>query len=408
MPLPVTKVFIAFNLTASGGNLFTLNDTTKGALNSAFVLGGDILRDVTQYVSSVSITRGKSRELDRFTAGTASVVLHNESRIFDPFNSAGTFFGQILPRKQIVIETNGVRTFTGYVDDWDFTYDISGKSFAIVSAIDGFSILSAAELSSFTTTSQLSSTRVSTILNRPEVAWPIALRDIETGLSTLQSDVIPQNTNVLQYLQLIETTENGRLFMSRDGKVVFDSRANRPPTTLVIFADDATALAIPFQNITVMYGSENLFNRVTVTRLGGTAQTANSTPSQSAYGISSFTVDGVLFTSDSESLNFANYLAGIYDEPELRFDSITVNIANLTDLQSANLINLEMGDVIQVKFKPNQTGTQIVQYALVQGISHTIGIADHEIILNLSSIAYFPFILNDPIYGVLNSGVLIY
>ena len=102
-----TKVYIGFDLSAAGGNLFTLNDTTKGVLDAAYVLGGDVLTDVTEYVASVSVSRGKSRELDRYTAGNASVTLHNDSRIFDPFNAASPYFTQILPRKPIVIETNG-------------------------------------------------------------------------------------------------------------------------------------------------------------------------------------------------------------------------------------------------------------------------------------------------------------
>lgn len=88
MAVPATRVFIAFNLTASGGTYFVLNDTVKGKLNSTYVLGGDVLVDVTNYVASVSVSRGKSRELDRYTAGNASVTLHNDSRIFDPFNTS--------------------------------------------------------------------------------------------------------------------------------------------------------------------------------------------------------------------------------------------------------------------------------------------------------------------------------
>lgn len=408
MAIPQTKVFIAFDLSFSGNGLFILNDTTQGLLDSAFVLGGDILQDVTQYVASVSINRGKSRELERYSAGQASVTLHNESRIFDPFNSVGIYFGQILPRKQLVIQTNGELTFSGYVDDWDFTYDIGGKSFASVSAIDGFSLLSGAELSSFTTTSQLSSDRVTAILNRSEVAWPIANRNIETGLSTFQADTVAINTNALSYLQLVETTENGRLFMSRDNKLTFDSRANRPPTSPVIFADDGTALSIPYQNISVMYGSENLFNRVTITRNGGTAQVANSTTSQTTFGISALSIDSLLFNDDTDTLRFAEYLVGAYDEPELRIDTITVNLASLDSLQVQNLTTLDMGDVIQVKFTPNQTGSQIVQNSMVQGISHSIGIDTHEITISMASIEYFPFILDDAVYGLLDSGILTY
>ena len=198
MAVPDTKVYIGFTLPAGGGTSFILNDTTKGKLDSIYVLGGDVLTDVTSYVASVSIDRGKSRELDRYTAGHASITLHNDTRVFDPFNTASAYYGNIVPRKPIAIETNGDRVFTGFIDDWDLTYDISGKSYASISAVDGFLRLSVAELDSFTTTSQLSSARVTAILDRPEVSWPNAKRSIATGLTTLQADIIAENTNALQ------------------------------------------------------------------------------------------------------------------------------------------------------------------------------------------------------------------
>jgi hypothetical protein len=409
MAVPDTKVFIGFDLAASGGNLLTLNDTTKGKLNSTYVLGGDVLTDVTQYVASVSVNRGKSRELDRYTAGNASVTLHNDTRIFDPFNTSSIYYSQILPRKPIAIETNGDRVFTGFIDDWDLSYDISGKSFASVSAVDGFLRLSAAELDSFTATSQLSSDRITAILNRPEVAWPIANRAIATGLTTLQADVVPENSNALQYLQLVETTENGRFFIDRSGAVTFKNRLTIPPlTSTVTFADDATANAIGYTNIGVVYGSENLYNRVTITRAGGTPQVADSLASQNLYGIAAYSIDGVLLTTDTEALALAEYLVGLYDEPELRINEITVNLHDKTSTQVDNLLNIEIADVVNVIFTPNRIGTAINQYAIVTGIKNNIGIDRHELTFDLGSVSAFPLILDNPIYGRLGGSLPVY
>jgi hypothetical protein len=409
MAVPDTRVFIGFNLSASGGDLFTLDDTTKGLLDSVYVLGGDVLTDVTSYVASVSVNRGKSRELDRYTAGNASITLHNDSRIFDPFNTSSIYYGQIVPRKPIVIETNGDRVFTGFIDDWDLTYDISGKSFATVSAIDGFMRLSAAELDSFITTSQLSSDRVTAILNRSEVAWPIAQRDIQTGLTTLQADTVGENTNALQYLQLVDTTENGQLFMSRSGAVTFKNRAFNPSfISTVIFADDGTANAIPYSNIAVIYGSENLYNRVTITRNGGSPQVADSTTSQDAYGVASYSIDGLLLTTDTEAFNFASYLVGLYDQPELRINEVTVNLHDKTPEQVDQICLLEIADVIQVIFTPNQIGSPINQYAMVTGFSHDIGIDQHQVTVQLASVSVTNFVLDSAQFGILDSGILAY
>jgi hypothetical protein len=79
-------VEIAFDLSLAGaGDFFTLGDTVQGVIGgTAFPLAGDVLTDVTDDVRSVSIKRGRSRELDRFTAGQAQVVVDNRNRDYDP------------------------------------------------------------------------------------------------------------------------------------------------------------------------------------------------------------------------------------------------------------------------------------------------------------------------------------
>jgi hypothetical protein len=409
MANPETKVYIAFDLTASGGSYFALNDPIRGVLDSSYVLGGDVLVDVTSYVASVSIDRGKSRELDRYTAGNASVTLHNDDRTFDPFYSGSPFATQILPRKQVVIETNGIRQFTGYIDDWDLRYELGGKSFASISCIDGFLQLSSTQIDSFTTTSQLSGERIVAIINRPEVAWPAGERDIDAGQETLQADVVPENTNALQYLQLVESTEPGSLFMSKSGALTFRDRITIPPLVdTLIFADDGRAESVGYSDIEVVYGSENLYNRIVVTREGGTPQVADNPASQALYGVQTLSLDGLLLTSDADSLTLADYLLGRYDQPELRFSSLRVNLHDKETSDQAELLAVEIQDVLKIIFTPNGIGDAIDRYGLVTGIKHSIGIDTHTVTFDFGSVQDFPLILDDPIYGRLGGSLPLY
>jgi hypothetical protein len=409
MANPDTRVFIAFDLTASGGSFFALNDPVRGVLDSEYVLGGDVLVDVTNYVASVSINRGKSRELDRFTAGNASVTLHNDDRTFDPFYSDSPFFSQILPRKQVVIESNGIRQFTGYIDDWDLTYELGGKSFASISCIDGFMQLSATQLSEFTNVSQLSGSRIEAIINRPEVAWPAGERDIDAGQETLQADTVAENTNVLQYLQLIESTEPGALFMSKSGALTFRDRITIPPLVdTLIFADDGRAESVGYSDIEVVYGSENLYNRVIVTREDGLPQAIDNPASQAIYGVQTLSLDGLLLTTDADSLLLANYLLGRYDQPELRFSSLRVNLHDKNTSDQAELLAVEIQDVLKIIFTPNGIGDAIDRYGLVTGIKHSIGIDTHTVTFDFGSVQDFPLILDDPIYGRLGGALPLY
>lgn len=407
MATPDTRVFIAFDLTASGGTFFSLNDPVRGVLDSSYVLGGDVLVDVTDYVANVTISRGKSRELDQFQAGHATVTLHNDDRTFDPFYVNSPYHTQILPRKAIAIEINGERAFSGYIDDWDLSYDVSGKSFASVSAIDGFFLLTAAQLEGFTNVSQKSGERVVEILNRPEVAWSASLRDIDTGLATMQADTVDQNTNVLSYLQLVEKSENGALFMNKAGAITFRDRLTIPPLVdTVVFADDGTGIG--YTNIEVRYGSENLYNRVVVTNLGGTAQVADSLDSQDLYGVSAYSIDGILLTDDTKALELANYLVGRFDQPELRIESVTATLEDKNSVEVEALVSAEINDVIRVKFTPNKIGDAIDQYGIITGIEHNVTVDRHTVTIKLGSVQDFPLILDNPIYGRLGGSLPVY
>ena len=409
MSNPTTKVFIAFDLTASGGSFFALDDPVRGVLDSQYVLGGDVLVDVTNYVANVSISRGKSRELDRFTAGNAQVTLHNDDRTFDPFYELSPYRSQILPRKQVVIESNGIRQFSGYIDDWDLTYELGGKSYASITCIDGFLQLSATQIDSFTNVEQFSGERIEAIINRPEVAWPAGERDIDRGQETMQADVVPENTNALQYLQLVESTEPGALFMSKSGALTFRDRITIPPLVdTLIFADDGRAESVSYSDIQVIYGSENLYNRVVVTREGGTPQVADNPASQDIYGVQTLSLDGLLLTSDADALVLADYLLGRYDQPELRFSSLRVNLHDKNTADQAELLAVEIQDVIKIVFTPNGIGDAIERYGLVTGIKHSIGIDTHTVTFDFGSVQDFPLILDDPIFGRLGGSLPLY
>ena len=98
MSIPIPKVEIGFDL-QEASNFFKLDDSLRGELNSSYVLAGEIFYDVTAYLISISIDRGKNREVDVYDPGLANVVLQNRQRIFDPLFTASPFYGQIIPKR---------------------------------------------------------------------------------------------------------------------------------------------------------------------------------------------------------------------------------------------------------------------------------------------------------------------
>jgi len=111
------KVEIGFTASGASAPFFTLGDETLGVLGGTQGLlgGGEILVDVTAFLRSFQVSRGKSRDLDRHQAGQATFSFKNDERVFDPTFEAGQFFGQIEPRRQISSRerlTTGISTMT--------------------------------------------------------------------------------------------------------------------------------------------------------------------------------------------------------------------------------------------------------------------------------------------------------
>lgn len=101
--------------------------------------------DVSSYVRSVTTHRGRSGDTE-FETGTAQVVLDNRSRLFDPFYTGGTYYGLLIPRKQIrVRSTIGATTydvFRGYITGWPVQYTEAGfDSTVTLQCYDAFGLL---------------------------------------------------------------------------------------------------------------------------------------------------------------------------------------------------------------------------------------------------------------------------
>jgi hypothetical protein len=205
-------------------------------------IGGTALFDVTDRVRSLSISRGKSRELDRFQTGVANIIFDNRDRAFDPFYEASPFYPSIRPRVDVIIETivsaSTASQFVGVVEDWNLDFDPGGDSVASAACADGFILFGGQQLEFGTATAESSGARVNAILDRPEVAWPSGRRDIDTGASTFGADVVDQGRETLEYLQLIEASEVGQLFMTKTNDVAFRERNRGVVLADIEFSDE--------------------------------------------------------------------------------------------------------------------------------------------------------------------------
>ena len=124
MSQPIVQVLVGFQTSANFGQPFQLNDAVYGLLDTG-TLGGIQFADLTTMVQSINITRGRSRQLQEFNAGTATVSFWNKSRDLDPLNTASPYWNTsagmtgIVPRLPIRILANGIPIYTGLIQDWN-------------------------------------------------------------------------------------------------------------------------------------------------------------------------------------------------------------------------------------------------------------------------------------------------
>ena len=405
MSTPTIQVMVGFQSTTGFGTPFQLDNAFYGVLNTAGrgTLGGVTMVDLTSLVESVNITRGRSRQLDQFNAGTATIAFDNESQILNPSNTSSPYYPFVLPRCPVQILANGIPIYTGLVTDWNLDYDISNQDMMYASCADQFTVLANQNLTAVTPSAEASGTRINTVLNYSEVNYQGA-RAIDTGSSTLGAYAIAQDTNVLNYLQQVNTSEQGYLFMSANGTLTFKGRSSvLNPVAGATFNTDGTGL--PYQTLVNQYGDELLYNNISTQSPAGAIQNTTNAASIALYQSQTYQLLDLLNSTTTEVAGLGNYLLGKYQNPVLRFTGLSTQLAALSFANQNIALGLDMTNICSV-VKNFVTGTPSTetQTLIVSGVSHNITPGSHIISFVFESTdgnQYFT--LNDAIFGTLST-----
>jgi hypothetical protein len=405
MTVPTYQVLVGFQTTTGFGQPFQLNDAVYGLLDTG-TLGGLAYADLTSLVLSVNIKRGRNRQLDQFNAGTAQVVFNNNSRILDPLNTASIYYPFVLPRSPIIIYANGTPIYTGFVEDWDLDYQNANQGRMYARCVDSFGTLANQQLNAFTPSAQTSGLRVDAVLDRPEVAYQGA-RAIGTGTSTLGAYAVSQDTNVLNYLQQVNTSEQGYLYTSADGTLTFKGRSSvLNPVSGASFTTDGTG--IPYMSLVNQYGSELLYNYIVTQSPAGAAQTNSDSTSISLYQAQNYNLLNLLNSTTSEVNGLGAYLLGKYRNPVVRFTGVSCELAALTSAQWATIFAIDLTSIVTVQ-KDYNTGTPLTesQTLITSGIEHRIVPGSHIVSYTFESTDGNQYLtLDDAIFGTLDNNLL--
>ncbi len=363
---------------------FTLNTST---LNGTDVLDGSTdFVDATEYVLAVAIQRGRGSQTDQFSPGTCRVLADDRAsgRLFDPANTASTYYAgnfDLAPRRAIKVLAGTAELFVGAITDLDITYEQPNLSFASILGADALYELSRTTLIAFNPSSQLTSARVSAILDRPEVNFSTALRNISTGVATTGTVAYTDNTNTLTALQSVAIAEDGRLFADRKNQITFNPRISFTFSTAIATFGGTAINAIPIQAIGVAYGQETLFNRVQIDVDGGTAaQVASDATSQGKYGVQTLSFSNVPLDTLAAGSALAANILNKYKEPVLRFDEIQTSLQACGSALFATVLALDVGSVVSVT-KTYTTGLPLsrTENVFIESVNHDITPSDHRI-----------------------------
>lgn len=396
---------------------FTLDDATRGVLNNTeFVLDGTTeFAPMLEYAKNVSVNRGRREIGDQFSAGTMSFTLDDTlaNGILNPLYTSSPFVdpaGQftLAPLRRVSLgRYDSINTFitlfVGQIVNYDYSYELGGNNTVTVYCADDFYLLAQTSLAEFNVAEELSSARLTAVLDLPEVNYPLASRNINTGTQTLggaAAYTVPEGTNVKAYLNQIQQAEQGRVFMSRTGVLNFDPRVgNTLSGSVADFHDDGTN--IPYNNLGITYNADQVVNRASIQHLGATVpEVADDLASQAKYLIQTVSITDSLLHNDAAAATLASYL--IVGEPEATFTAVQTDYLMLTTPQREALALVDIGDTITIT--NTIAAGEVAQELSVEGVEHRLDFVNgHRVTYYTApTVIVYQFILNDPIYGKLD------
>ncbi len=399
---------------------FTLDDAVQGVLdNTTYVLDGTTnFADVTTGINSISVKRGRRDQGDQFSAGTMVLNMLDTTGIFNPFDSLSPYFDPstaqpgLAPMRKVRLARYSATNvkeylFNGYIVNYDYNFALGGLDTVTVYCADDFYLLAQTYMNEFNVSEELSNVRLSAVLNLPEVDFPIAQRDNDTGTQTPRGAAaitVPAGTNVHEYCTRINTAEQGRLFMSRDGNLTFQPRiGNTLSASVADFHDDGTNFK--FDSLGVSFEADQVINRAAVAIVGGNQQIADDAASQAKYFIQTTSITDSLLHNDTAALALANYL--LSPEPEARYTAVGTNLNKLTTAQRDTIAIIDIGDTISIEksFASGSGTTQLAQELSVEGIEHTITVNNGHSVMYFTAptTIVYELILDDPTYGIIDA-----
>jgi hypothetical protein len=373
-----------------------------------------VIVDVSNQVNRIETRRGRTALSDQFQTGSLSLRIVDQNGDFNPENPSSPYYTLLTPMKKVQITaTYGSTTypiFSGFITSYVTTYprEAEDVTYTTIQAVDAFRLAQNAQISTVTGTSagQLSGARINNILN--QIDWPASMRDIDSGLTTLQADP-GTNRTALSALITVANSEYGALYVNADGEFVFQDRevtvgsiANTP----TVFADDGSG--IDYADVAWILNDTLIFNKATITRVGGSAQVATNQASIDKYFLHSYFLDGLLMQTDAVALDYAKAYVASRAETSIRCDAIVLDLYT-PNYNTGIIAALDLDFFDPITVKTTQPGGSVLEKTLqIFGVSMNITPNSWKTTFTTLEPVIDGFIIGNVDYGVLGENVLSY
>jgi len=403
-----------------------INFSTGPSFAQAMILGtgildvnilGDsasIIVDVSDQINYIQTSRGRNALVDQFQTGQLTLRIVDQNGDFNPTNPSGPYYELLTPMKKVQISaTYGATTyslFSGFITSYVNTQpkDATEVAYTTIQAVDAFRLAQNAQVSTITGASagNLSGTRINQILD--EIDWPATMRDVDSGLTTMQADPGTARTS-LDAMQTVATSEYGALYVNTDGEFVFQDRAVTAGSiggTVTTFNDDGTGIA--YANAMWKLDDDLIFNSAQISRTGGSPQTAINQASIDKYFIHSYNLQDLLMQTDAVALDYAQAYVASRAETKVRCDGIELDL--YTDNYNSGIIAaLELDFFDPIRIVTTQPGGSTLDNTLqIFGVATTITPNSFRVFFTTLEPVIDALILNNNIYGTLDYNVLSY
>jgi hypothetical protein len=354
--------------------LFRIDHSTVGGTDVISGWPADVgYDDVTEDLVAFSIRRGRSNDQAQILSGSCSFRLRDQSGKYNPANTSSTYYPNVVPFK--VVRIQATYDGTTYTLFYGFITNIANNAnpnaaTTTFNCSDLFAWLTLRKPVISSTGSTTTGGAIGTVLDAIE--WPASLRDLDTG-DTISDFSADGTKTCLALITGLLNAELGLFYIAGDGKATFKNRNAR-------FASVASSSTIdgasnPLMKFQSTNSVSTIFNAATMTRSGGSAQTATDTDSINTYGRRDAPgITTTYLSTDAEALSRATLRVIKLKDPKTPAAATLFSSATTTEPMLAR----ELGDRITIT-EPFQN-TSAKQYfieSISQSTAATAGVQRH-------------------------------